>query len=362
MLELDIKFALDNFELNVAATIGAGVTAVYGPSGSGKTTLLKAISGLLPARGQINFMGDTWLSATQQRPTYQRPIGLLFQEDRLFAHLNVLGNLNFALQRAANRKSAGAAKSTKIIHLEAVVKIFDLTTLLERRITNLSGGEHRRVAMARTLLSQPQLLLLDEPLSGLDEARKREILPYLHALANEFEIPTLYVSHQLEEVTQLCQSMLVMNEGALRFHGSTHEGVNFVETQLNDLMTTDLSFLTGNVIGQDTTYHLTLLEVAGQRLQIPTSQYRNLHNGDQVTLNLRPGDVALATTQPSGLSIRNILQGVIENIATSEKFADITVAIGDQALRSRITLAAAKELKLTQGMTIYALLKSSGLS
>ena len=164
--------------------IGAGVTAIYGPSGSGKTSLLKAIAGLVPAQGQITFMGTTWLDTAQQtrayqRPTYQRPIGLLFQDDRLFAHLNVLGNLNFAVKRAPRRKPEGERHPTKPISLEAVVEIFNLAMLLERSVTNLSGGERRRVAMAQTLLTQPQLLLLDEPLSGLDEARKREILPYL---------------------------------------------------------------------------------------------------------------------------------------------------------------------------------------
>ena len=185
-------------------------------------------------------MGTTWLDTAQQtrtyqRPTYQRPIGLLFQDDRLFAHLNVLGNLNFAVKRAPRRKPEGERHPTKPISLEAVVEIFNLAMLLERSVTNLSGGERRRVAMAQTLLTQPQLLLLDEPLSGLDEARKREILPFLYALANEFAIPTLYVSHQLEEVSQLCQNMLVIDQGALRFHGTTHAGVNFVAVSYTHL-------------------------------------------------------------------------------------------------------------------------------
>ncbi len=356
MLELNIKLARNNFELNIATVIGAGVTAVYGPSGCGKSSLLKAIAGLVKAQGQITFMGDAWLDATQQTHAYQRPVGLLFQDDRLFDHLDVLGNLNFALKRAPKGKAAN------IISLDAVVGTFDLATLLERSIENLSGGERRRVAMARTLLTQPKLLLLDEPLSGLDEARKKEILPYLYALATDFQIPTLYVSHQLEEVTQLCQNMLVIADGDLCFHGSTHEGVNYVEAQLNDLMTTDLSFLTGTVIGQDGTYHLTQLDVAGQKVQIPQSQYRNLQLGEQVTLNLRPSDVALALEQPKGISIRNILQVAIKTVTTTERFADITLTIGEQTLRSRITLAASNDLELVPGMTAYALLKSSALA
>ena len=355
MLDIDIKLQRAEFQLSIATTIGAGVTAVFGASGSGKTSLLKSIAGLVTVQGDISFMGETWHSDLQQMPAYRRPIGMLFQDDRLFAHLNVLGNLNFALSRASNRTLE------KIVSLESVVDTFDLATLLERSIGNLSGGERRRVAMARTLLTQPQLLLLDEPLSGLDEARKREVLPYLHALSNEFQIPTLYVSHQLEEVTQLCQNMLVIADGNLCFHGSTHAGVNHVEAQLNDLMSTDLSFLTGNVIGKEETYHLTLLSVAGQMVQIPQSQYRDLQPGDQVTLNLKPSDVALASDRPKGISIRNVLHGVIEDITTTQSFADVTLAIGTQTLRSRITLAACKELKLVPGMTAYALLKSSSL-
>ena len=134
MLELDINFQRNEFELDIATTIGAGVTAIYRPSGSGKTSLLKDIAGLVPAQGQITFMGTTWLDTAQQirayqRPTYQRPIGLLFQDDRLFAHLNVLGNLNFAVKRAPRRKPEGERHPTKPISLEAVVEIFNLAML-----------------------------------------------------------------------------------------------------------------------------------------------------------------------------------------------------------------------------------------
>ena len=361
MLEIDIKLARDDFQLNLAATIGPGVTAIFGSSGSGKTSLLKAIAGLVPVQGHISFMGTTWLNETQQTPPYLSPIGLLCQEDRLFAHLNALDNLNFAIKRATNRKPAVTPDSSTAISLQAVVDTFDLAPLLQRSVGNLSGGERRRIAMARTLLTQPQLLLLDEPLSGLDESRKREILPYLHALSNEFKTPTLYVSHQLEEVTQLCQNIMVINSGKKCFHGSTYDGVNYVEAQLNNLLTTDLSFLHGRVIEHDVTYHMTRLNVAGQNVQIPKLEYRDLAINEYVTLQVKPNDVALALQRPTGISTRNVLKGVIKSIDASERFADITLSIGGQILRSRITLPASHELGLQQGMTVYALLKSSGL-
>jgi len=218
-LGLRVRVHLSDFTLEVDERLEArGVTALFGPSGSGKTTLLRAIAGFeRPVRGRIT-LGERVLSDVDAGvfvPPHQRPIGFLFQEARLFDHLDVAGNLDFA----ARRRGRG---DTRFARADVVASL-DLGPLLSRRVEGLSGGERQRVALGRTLLSGPELLLLDEPLAGLDLARKAEILPYLEAVIRRFGLPTLFVSHDLDEVVQLSDRVLVLEEGQEAGLGPTAE-------------------------------------------------------------------------------------------------------------------------------------------
>ena len=210
-LELDTRISLQ------------GVTALFGASGSGKSTLLRAIAGLLrPDAGRIQFHDTTWFDAATQlnKPVNARPIGTLFQDSRLFRHRSVAGNLQLALRFARSRPLVGV----RTPGYEDVIDALDLSALLKRDTASLSGGEARRVALARTLLARPALLLLDEPLTGLDHERKADILPYLTKVFAEYGLPTLYVSHDIDEVAQLADRMLVLDAGRLRLAGSVAEG------------------------------------------------------------------------------------------------------------------------------------------
>ncbi|MGE3106381.1 MAG: molybdenum ABC transporter ATP-binding protein, partial [Lysobacterales bacterium] len=211
-----IRIALDwprgDFRLALQVELpGRGVTAVHGPSGSGKSTLLRCIAGLDHAPGaRISVNGQVWQDAQHFLPSHRRGIGMVFQDASLFEHLDVRGNLHYGL-----RRKPGADPAL----LETAIQTLAIGALLDRRPEQLSGGERQRVAIARALALAPQLLLMDEPLSALDAARKQELLPYLERLHDALAIPLLYVSHAADEVARLADHLLLLDAGRVRAVG-----------------------------------------------------------------------------------------------------------------------------------------------
>lgn len=215
MITVDIGVKRGDFALDLAATVGAGITGVFGPSGSGKSTLLLAISGLLtPQRGRI-AVGDDCVfvdrAASVLLPAHRRRIGLVFQEGLLFPHYSVAGNLRYGerLLPPAERR----------VGFDRVVDLLRLAPLLDRRPATLSGGERQRVALGRALLTSPRVLLCDEPLNAIDRRHRAEILPYFRQVTAELAIPMLYVSHDLGEVLALTEQLAVLDGGRLIGHG-----------------------------------------------------------------------------------------------------------------------------------------------
>ena len=205
-IEVRLEGRLGRFRLDAAFSVpAAGVTALFGPSGAGKTTLLRCIAGLERLQGRVEVAGEIWQDGRRFLAPHRRPVGYVFQEPSLLAHLSVRGNLEFGLKRAGERRLA----------LEEVVAFLGLQPLLGRSTERLSGGERQRVAMGRALLSQPRLLLMDEPLSGLDAEAKAEILPCLERLHQLLAIPVLYVSHDAAEVVRFADRLLLMREGRI---------------------------------------------------------------------------------------------------------------------------------------------------
>ena len=347
-LELDIRATLGAFDLEATAALPLdGITAVFGPSGGGKTTLLRTIAGFESARGQIVLRGEPWLDSSRRInvPPHRRPVGCVFQDARLFGHLAVRGNLHYAARRA---RHGGAT-------LDDVVAAFDLASLLSRPVADLSGGERQRVALARTLLTNARLLLLDEPMSALDTERKADILSYLETLS----VPMLYVSHAVDEVALLAERTLVLADGRVRAFGATKEILERLDIQSITGRFEAGALVRARVVAHDPRYQLTTLDVGEQRIVMPMST--RLVAGDFARVRIRARDVALATIRPQALSIRNILFGTLIDLVSEEDspFAEALVEIGDQHLRSRITRAAADDLGLIVGQRVYALVKSA---
>ena len=237
-LAIDIRLTRDEFSLRFDAELQLeGITAVFGPSGAGKTTLLRVVAGLeRGAQGRVALGGELWQDTDRSVmvPAHARHLGYVFQDGRLFPHLSVEGNLLFAAERAQRRNRGGrgregGARIASETSMSAVVRALDLKNLLARKPDTLSGGEVQRVAMGRALLTAPRVMLLDEPLSALDLRRKAEIIPYVERLTGDFGVPVLYVTHNVDEVTRLASSMVLLAEGRMAAMGGVADILERVE-------------------------------------------------------------------------------------------------------------------------------------
>ena len=350
-LALTVKLKRGNFSLLVEENIPLeNVTALFGESGSGKTTLLRIIAGLeKKAWGKV-ALGKTYWQNDETKtflPPHKRSIGYVFQDNRLFNHLNVEGNLRFGYDRSEAKNR---------VRFNDVVDALDLSDLLLRTPHSLSGGEKQLVSIGRALLSGPELLLMDEPLSALDAKRKAEVIPYIEQLPSNFSIPVLYVTHNLEEVTRLAPNMLLLSEGKIAGKGKVEKLLERI-----DLWSVTGRLAAGSVLNAEVKTHLsdwgvTVLTVAGHELRIPAI---NASPGTLIRLRVQAKDVALATQKPVGLSIRNILSAQILSIDIEEDiFAEVLLDIGGTNLRARVTREAVDDLKLATGQKVYALIKS----
>ena len=353
-LTLEVQLAFDRFGLDVSDEIDlAGVTALFGPSGGGKSTLLRCIAGFeTPHAGRIVCGGDPWFDASKgiDLAPHRRPVGTMFQDTRLFPHLDVGGNLDYA-DRRRGRDGQGPERAD-------VVAALDLESLQERRTGSLSGGERQRVALARTLLRGPRLLLLDEPLAALDRHRKADILPYLENLQRQFGIPTLYVSHDVDEIVELSERALLLVDGRVQFHGPIAEAVENLELQTLDGRFDAGVLLDGTIAGHDARLRVTYVDIGGGNLTMPLAD--RLPEGATIRLRVRARDVAIATRKPEGISIRNILPGTLAALdgEPDRGFVSALVATGSARIRAHLTLAAVEDLDLAVGQTVYALVKS----
>jgi len=354
LLKVAAAKKLGSFALNVAFELPApGVVALFGPSGCGKTTVVNVIAGLLaPDAGEV-VLDRTVLLDTRRGidiPAERRRVGYVFQDARLFPHLNVASNLKFALRRASG---------LRYVSLDEVVSLLDLGTLMARRVHRLSGGERQRVAIGRALLSQPRLLLLDEPLAALDQERREEVLPYLESLRDRLAIPMVYVSHRFDEVLRLATQIVLMQSGSVVAQGGI--GAMSLDAQLRALIGPDAvgAVLDGVVLGEDEPSGLTRVRVADGELKVQT---RKVAPGTALRVQLLARDLIVSTQMPQHLSVRNNLKGVVSAIIEDDSGSDlIAIDIGGAQVLARVTKAATRELGLTPGLPAWALVKSVSL-
>jgi molybdate transport system ATP-binding protein len=335
-----------------------GITVIYGPSGCGKTTLLRCVAGLeLLARGVVQLGHEVWQDDSQgvKLPTHQRALGYVFQEASLFEHLDVAGNLAYGHQRA--EKNNRNAMSQAVV--EQVTELLGIGHLLKRRSYELSGGERQRVAIARALVTQPRLLLLDEPLASLDHARRQEVLPWLEKLRDDLNIPMLYVTHAVDEVARLADTLVVMDEGRVLANGPVAEVL--IQANLPVVVDQDAgALLTGLVLKIDTKWHLAQVGFAGGALWVRDS---GLVVGQTVRLRVLARDVSVTLHEATHTSIQNHVPCVVEAITPEAHPSQTLLRLrcGDSLMLARVTARGVHELGLQVNMSAWAQVKSVAL-
>jgi molybdate transport system ATP-binding protein len=330
-----------------------GVVALFGRSGCGKTTLVNIIAGLLDADEGRVALGDIVLLDTERRlhvPSERRRIGYVFQDARLFPHLNVAANLKYGESRAAG---------PSYVSLDDVAGLLDLGGLMNRRTHRLSGGERQRVAIGRALLSQPRLLLLDEPLASLDAARREEVLPYLEILRDQLAIPMVYVSHDFDEILRLATYIVLMDSGRTIAQGGIAD--MSLNKDMRSIIGADAlgAIVDGTVLGADPSSGLMRVKVGNGELRVRTA---DVAAGAKLRVQLLARDLIVATQAPQHLSVRNSLGGVISSVSSDDADSDlIAIDIGGTVIMARVTKAATNELALKPGLPVWALVKAVSL-
>ena len=353
MLEVAVRHSFEGFTLDAAFRAPPGVTVLFGRSGSGKTTIVNAVAGLLmPDAGRI-ASGDWTLLDTDagiRLKPHRRRLGYIFQEGRLFPHLTVRQNLGYGAwfaPRDAPREEIGH-----------VVDLLGIGHLLDRRPGALSGGEKSRVAIGRALLSAPRLILADEPLAALDEARKAEILPYFERLRDEAAVPILYVSHSAAEVARLATTVIALENGRVAGQGPAAD-------ILGDPMLTPLGArAVGAMLSARVVAHhddgLSELDAGSVKLYVPRVAQPV---GQTIRLRIAAQEVVLSRARPEGLSALNIVPGTIERIRPGEgPGAIVSLATPAGRILSRITQRSAKALGLAEGMQCHAIIKTVAIA
>ena len=352
---IDIKNSLQrvDFKLDIDCRLpGQGVTVVFGPSGCGKTSLLRTVSGLEPAsRGRLVVNGQVWQdqSASQWVPTHQRDVGFVFQQPGLFEHLSVYDNLLFGYRRRGGDR----------LQQDEVITTLELAPLLQRGVNDLSGGEQQRVALGRALMSNPQLLLLDEPLAALDVASKARLIPFIENALHLLDIPALYVTHSIDELIRLADHVAVMEHGRVVANGPLVEVFSTMNTPLANV---DDSFtvLKAKTLEDQLPGLCAVKTEGGNLFHVP----RGLEvSTQQVRLKIQAKDVSLALEKPQKTSILNILPAVVEEISDVSVMGNCTVKLdlGGEKLLARISDYSRQQLGLRQGIQLFAQVKAAAL-
>jgi molybdate transport system ATP-binding protein len=348
-LNLDFTIQYDTFNLSINKLFNlTGITGIFGHSGSGKSTLLRAIAGLEKnMTGSIAFNNKTLINTSQKlcvKPE-QRNISLVFQNSRLFPHLSVQDNLKYAAKRCINSQ----------LKITDILALTELELLAETNVTLLSSGQKQRVALARALLTEPKLLLLDEPLSALDQVSKAKLLKLIVKVQKQLNLPILYVSHSLDELQQVCDNLLILSQGKIINYGNIHHTIhqlNFLSAQLPSELKESLihqqTSLALPIITTDNGQGLMVLALAEQQILLPRL-FGEFVKHQQLRCFILASDISICLTEPTNSTIVNHLDGTITGIepcAINDTSHSVLVTVTCSAQNFFVHISAFSQQKL----------------
>ncbi|TNC79527.1 MAG: molybdenum ABC transporter ATP-binding protein [Oleiphilus sp.] len=352
LLELEVSAHFPGFSLEARVDqIDSGISGIMGPSGCGKTTLLRCIAGLQTYSGFCRVRGKVLQDQQRRKAPHRRNIGYVSQEDSLFPHLNVLKNIEYGWKRDNSQQRHPT--------LDALITSLELEHLLNRSVSDLSGGQKQRVALARALAGNPDLLLLDEPLSALDEASKRHIIQHLKSLHRSFGTSMLFVSHSMQEHAQLVDRLILMNKGRIENDGPITELLSDTGLSLNQQEDAGV-VVEARVAEIDCQWHLIRAEFGGASLWL---KQQNEAIGQVIRIRLLARDISISLKAPEQHSILNTLSTRINRIADAAHPAHklIQLELGEKRLLARITAKSSNELALAPGLGVWAHIKSAAV-
>lgn len=344
-LSMNVTKTFASFSLTADVSVADKRIGIFGVSGSGKSTLVGMLAGLItPDSGTITLDGETLFSSSSRinLPPERRRIAMVFQQHCLFPHLNVRKNLLYGYQRCPARY--------RLIGMDALVGVLQLDGLLDRNVTNLSGGEKQRVALGRAVLANPRLLIMDEPLSALDDTLRFQIIPYLRSVSEQFHIPYLFISHSLLEMRLMADQVLAVSNGSVTGQTSVEE-------------------LARSRMGQSPVGYINLLELRGMKERDGLCVYQwdggelLLSAGNRETtaglFELSSKDIILFKNHPEAISARNLLHCTVGGLFESGAKIGVELFCGEGRLIAEIVASAAKELAIEPGCTVFAACKAS---
>ena len=348
-VQLRKSFANGSFELNLSFSIPSGIAILFGPSGAGKTTLLDCIAGLsTPDSGRIAVGDQFFFDGGLNTPVRKRKIGYVFQDLALFPHLSVEKNIHYGL--------AGQNADERCRRCDAMLESFRISDLRKRKPGEISGGERQRVALARALVTDPCLLLLDEPLAALDAATKAKILEDLRAWNQAHRIPILYVTHSREEVFALGERVLVLENGRMIAQGTPHEVMTAPRQETVAQLAGFENIFDAAVMAAHEDRGTMTCRLAGSNVELETPLVR-AEVGSALRVGIRAGDILLATVRPEGLSARNLLPGRMVSLAQRDVIVAARVNCGVE-MEVHLTLAARDALGLQPGREVWLVVKT----